>query len=171
MGLYREKNHKADAAINGRDVLFAIEQLNKAYARCLDDDNLEAWPKFFLEDGRYMIQSRENLRAGLYGYVLYFENQAMMRDRVTSLRVANYYNIHIDRHLITNIDVAGEHDGCYAARANYCVIQTDAEGHSEVFSADEYVDEIVFADAQPLFRERLVVLDTSNIKGLLAVPL
>ena len=157
--------------MNDRDVLFAIEQLNKAYARCLDDDNLEAWPKFFLEDGRYKIQSRENLHAGLYGFVLYFENQAMMRDRVTSLRVANYYNIHIDRHLITNIDVVGENDGCYAARANYCVIQTDAEGHSELFSAGEYVDEIVFADAQPLFRERLVVLDTSNIKGLLAVPL
>ncbi len=157
--------------MNDRDVLDAIEQLNKAYARCLDDDRLEAWPEFFLEDGRYKIQSRENLRAGLYGYVLYFENQAMMRDRVTSLRVANYYNIHIDRHLITNIDVIGEHDGCYAARANYCVIQTDAEGHSAVFSAGEYVDEVVFTDAMPRFRERLVVLDTSNIQGLLAVPL
>ena len=154
-----------------REALFAVEQLNKAYARCLDDDQLESWPEFFLEEGRYKIQSRENLRAGLYGYVLYFENQAMMRDRVTSLRVANYYNIHVDRHLITNVDVTDVGDGRYTARANYCVIQTDVEGHSEIFSAGEYVDEIEFIDATPRFRERLVVLDTSNIKGLLAVPL
>ena len=62
-----------------------------------------------------------------------------------------------------------DHLICYAARANYCVIQTDAEGHSAVFSAGEYVDEVVFTDAKPRFRERLVVLDTSNIQGLLAV--
>ena len=154
-----------------RDALFAIEQMNKAYARCLDDDRLEEWPDFFLDDARYLIQSRENRNAGLYGYILYFENKAMMRDRVTSLRVANYYNLHTDRHLITNIDILGVSDGVYDARANYAVIQTDAEGHSELFSAGEYVDRIVFEDGIPKFRERLVLLDTSNIVGLLAVPL
>lgn len=154
-----------------RDALFAIEQLNKAYARCLDDDRLEAWPDFFVEDGRYLIQSRENRDAGLYGYILYFENKGMMRDRVKSLRVANYYNLHIDRHLITNVDIVGGADGNFEARANYAVIQTDAEGRSELFSAGEYHDRIVFVDGVPKFKERLVLLDTANIVGLLAVPL
>jgi anthranilate 1,2-dioxygenase small subunit len=154
-----------------RDALFAIEQLNKAYARCLDDDRLEDWPGFFVEDGRYLIQSRENRDAGLYGYILYFENGAMMRDRVTSLRVANYYNLHTDRHLITNVDILGEAGGIFDARANYAVIQTDAEGRSELFSAGEYHDKVVFVDGAPRFKERLVLLDTANIVGLLAVPL
>lgn len=154
-----------------RDALFAIEQMNKAYARCLDDDRLEAWPDFFLDDGRYLIQSRENRDAGLYGYILYFENRAMMRDRVKSLRVANYYNLHTDRHLIANVDIVGVEDGVYSARANYAVIQTDGEGRSELFSAGEYVDRIVFVEGAPKFAERLVLLDTSNIVGLLAVPL
>ena len=154
-----------------RAALFAVEQLNKAYVRCLDDDRLEEWPDFFLDDGRYLIQSRENYQAGLYGYVLYFENKAMMRDRVTSLRVANYYNLHTDRHLVTNVDILGETDGIFEARANYALIQTDAEGRSELFSAGEYRDRIVFADRVPRFSERHVLLDTANIKGLLAVPL
>ena len=154
-----------------RDALFAIEQMNKAYARCLDDDRLEDWPDFFLDDARYLIQSRENRDAGLYGYILYFENKAMMRDRIKSLRIANYYNLHTDRHLITNVDIVGVTDGIYDARANYAVIQTDAEGRSDLFSAGEYVDRIVFRDGVPKFEERLVLLDTSNIVGLLAVPL
>ena len=154
-----------------RDALFAIEQMNKAYARCLDDDRLEDWPDFFLDDGRYLIQSRENRDAGLYGYILYFENRAMMRYRVKSLRVANYYNLHTDRHLIANVDILGVEDGVYDARANYAVIQTDAEGRSGLFSAGEYVDRIVFVEGAPKFAERLVLLDTSNIVGLLAVPL
>ena len=154
-----------------RDALFAIEQLNKAYARCLDDDRLEQWPEFFLDDGRYLIQSRENRDAGLHGYVLYFVNQAMMRDRVTSLRVANYYNIHIDRHFVTNLDLVAESNGVFETRANYAVFQTDAEGHSALFSVGEYLDRIVFDNGTPKFKERLVLLDTANITGLLAVPL
>ena len=154
-----------------RDALFAIEQMNKAYARCLDDDRLEDWPDFFLDDARYLIQSRENRDAGLYGYILYFENKAMMRDRITSLRIANHYNLHTDRHLITNVDILGVSDGVYDTRANYAVIQTDAEGRSDLFSAGEYVDRIVFRRGVPKFKERLVLLDTANIVGLLAVPL
>ncbi len=154
-----------------REALFAIEQLNKVYARCLDDDNLEDWPNFFLEDSHYLIQSRENRNAELYGYVLYFKNKAMMRDRVKSLRIANYYNIHTDRHLITNVDILGENKGQYQARANYIIIQTDADGRSELFSAGEYVDQIVFVNGVPKFKERLVLLDTANILGLVAVPL
>ena len=94
-----------------------------------------------------------------------------MRDRIKSLRIANYYNLHTDRHLIANVDIVGVADGVYNARANYAVIQTDAEGRSDLFSAGEYVDRIVFRDGVPKFRERLVLLDTSNIVGLLAVPL
>lgn len=154
-----------------RDALFAIEQLNKAYARCLDDGRLEQWPEFFLDDGRYIIQSRENRDAGLYGYVLYFVNQAMMRDRVTSLRVANYYNIHVDRHLVTNVDLIAETNGVFETRANYAVFQTDADGHSVLFSVGEYLDQIVFDNDAPKFKQRLVLLDTANITGLLAVPL
>ncbi len=94
-----------------------------------------------------------------------------MRDRVKSLRIANYYNIHTDRHLITNVDILGENKGQYQARANYIIIQTDADGRSELFSAGEYVDQIVFVNGVPKFKERLVLLDTANILGLVAVPL
>lgn len=154
-----------------RDVLFQIEQLNKAYARCLDDDRLEEWPDCFVDDAHYVIQSRENLEAGLYGYVLYFKNKAMLRDRVTSLRQANYYNIHFDRHIVGNIDIVGQEDDYWHSRANFCIIQTDVEGRSEVFCAGEYRDKVLLADGAVRFKERLVVTDTGNIKGLLAVPL
>jgi anthranilate 1,2-dioxygenase small subunit len=41
-----------------------IEELIAAYAECIDDDQLEEWPDFFLEDCRYLITSRQSYEAG-----------------------------------------------------------------------------------------------------------
>ena len=42
----------------------ALGDLNAAYADCIDDDRLEEWPDFFVEDCRYLITSRESHDAG-----------------------------------------------------------------------------------------------------------
>ena len=149
----------------------AVVDLCHRYAQCLDDDRLEEWPEFFVEDGRYLIHPRENVAAGLDGYWLYFDNRKMLRDRIVSLRKANVYNIHQDRHLVSNIRVEQDGGGELRVRSNYLVIQSDVEGRSRVFSAGEYRDRVVMSGAHPLFKERVVIPDTFNVEGLVAVPL
>src|SRR6266513_345816 len=43
----------------------AIGDLNAAYADCIDDDRLEDWPDFFVENCRYLITDRQSHEAGL----------------------------------------------------------------------------------------------------------
>jgi anthranilate 1,2-dioxygenase small subunit len=160
-----------DAPAVDAEVERTVVRLNHAYARCLDEDRLEEWPAFFTADCVYAMHPRENLDAGLEAYWLYFDSQAMLRDRVTSLRKANVYNIHRDRHIISTIEVLGRDSEAYVASASYLVIQTDVEGRSRVFSTGEYRDRIVMTAEGPRFRERLVIADTFNVEGLIAVPL
>jgi anthranilate 1,2-dioxygenase small subunit len=149
----------------------AVVRLNHAYARCLDEDQLEGWPAFFTSDCVYAIHPRENFDAGLDGYWLYLDSQAMLRDRVTSLRKANVYNIHRDRHMLSTIEVYGTDNDVFLARASYLIIQTDVEGRSRVFNTGEYRDRVVDTPTGLRFSERLVIPDTFNVEGLIAIPL
>jgi anthranilate 1,2-dioxygenase small subunit len=148
-----------------------IQDLNNRYAECLDDDRIEEWPEHFTQDGIYKIHPRENYVLGLEGYWLYFDSAKMMRDRVLSLREANIYNIHVDRHIITNIRIATSQQGIYTARANYVVLQTNNEGKTIIFSTGEYMDKVVFIDGTAKFKERVVIPDTYLAISLIAVPL
>ena len=150
-----------------RDVI----RLNNAYVRCLDEDRLEEWPGLFTEACLYAIHPRENFDARLDGYWLYLDSQAMLRDRITSLRKANIYNIHRDRHMLSTIEVLGREGDAYIAQASYLIVQTDVEGRSRVFNTGEYRDRIVLTDDGPRFRRRLVLADTFNVEGLIAIPI
>ena len=65
-----------------------VEELHARYAHALDSDDLERWPEFFTPTGRYRITTAENEARGLPLPVLYAEGQAMLRDRIASLRHA-----------------------------------------------------------------------------------
>src|SRR5262249_33253766 len=145
--------------------------LNNSYAECLDDDRLEEWPELFTSDGVYKVHPRENYVLGLEGYWLYFDSQKMLRDRVLSLREANIYNIHVDRHIVSNIRVGNPQQGIYSVRSNYVILQTDTEGKTIVFSAGEYLDQVVFVEGRPKFKERVVIPDTYLAIGVVGVPL
>lgn len=152
------------------EVELSILRLNSQYALCLDDDRLEAWPDFFTDQPRYMIQPRENFDKGLDGYWLYFDSQGMLRDRIASLRGANLYNIHRDRRIISSVLVDRIEHGRVHARASFMIVQSDVEGRGRLFMAGEFRDRIVMTEKGPLFEERLVLVDTFNADGLIAIP-
>src|SRR4051812_25984757 len=59
---------KGDGRMSGTERLLLqleIDQLNAAYAAVLDEKRFDEWPAFFLEDGQYKIQARENFDRGL----------------------------------------------------------------------------------------------------------
>ncbi len=157
---------------NNASIEWLIHNLLNEYADCLDSDEIEKWPELFLESGKYVIQSRENLEAGLDGgYWMYYTSQGMMRDRVTSLRHINTYNKHYYRHLISNIKTDEQENGNFQVRSNFLVVQTNFEGKFECLSAGEYRDIILVRGGKPRFKEKLVIADTFHTPSAIVYPL
>ena len=78
----------------------AIGDLNAAYADCIDDDRLEEWPDFFVENCRYLITDRNSHEAGLRHGIIYAASKGMLTDRVMAMRGANIFEPHRYRHLV-----------------------------------------------------------------------
>lgn len=149
----------------------AIADLLAEYAALLDEDRLEDWLDLFAASCRYCIMARENADLGLPQPLMLCENKAMLGDRVLALRNANIFNIHRDRHLIGSLRIRQAGAGLWSLAANYAVYQTDAEGESRLFSVGSYRDQVVFEAGRPLFRDKLVLVDTAAIPTLLSTPL
>ena len=161
-----------DKPVKSVSIAGLIYDLIDEYADCLDSDRLEEWPELFLEDGRYVIQSRENLAAGMDGgYWMYYTSQGMMRDRVTSLRHINTFNKHYYRHLISNVKIREHDDESFHVNSNFLIVQTNFEGKFESISAGEYRDVIVMLDNKPMFKEKLVIPDTFHTASAVVYPL
>jgi anthranilate 1,2-dioxygenase small subunit len=149
----------------------AINDLMADYCHYLDDDRLEEWLDFFTEDCQYKILSRENVEDDLPLELLSCRNKNMLRDRILSLREANIYNIHFDKHLLGAVRILGAENGGYRVQANYSHYQSNQDGISELFSVGTYRDLIIFADGKPLFQEKIAVADTFGIPRLLSTPI
>jgi anthranilate 1,2-dioxygenase small subunit len=147
-----------------------LESLYTNYAHCLDNDALEDWPDFFVEDCYYRITSAENLEAGLPLGLVYLTSRAMLVDRVMALRKANIYEPQRYRHLISAIKL-GEEGGELAVAANFLVVRTMQDGGMSLFAAGRYVDRIVRQGDGWKFARKEVVLDSRQIDTLLAIPL
>ena len=154
---------------------FAVEDLLYAYVACLDNDELEDWPNFFVEDCLYQIIPHENVSQNLPISLIYCDSRGMLQDRVTAYRKANYYAPHLYRHVVSGVRIIGEDNGVIEARANYVVLQTHLDpvdyGSTEVYSAGEYRDKVLINDGVAKLKEKIVVVDTSRISSLLATPL
>ena len=149
-----------------------VMQLQLRYAHAVDEDALEQWPGFFTDEGRYRVIPRENHARGLPACLIDCTGQAMLMDRVTSLRRANIYNIHFDRHLMSPPLVEpGEAPGTARARTQFLVLQSDQAGVTKPFAAGVYLDLIELNGDSPRFIERTVVLDTYGVLELLATPI
>ena len=113
----------------------------------------------------------------LYAYLWRVTSRSQMRDRITSLRVANIYEAHHYRHLVSGVQVigvqkSGDAAAAYEVRSNYAVIRTmEHDGSMSTFSTGQYRDEIVFEDGEARFRRRHVMFDSRAIETLLAYPL
>ena len=159
------------SAMTNGDAREGIADMLADYGHLIDADKLEEWLDFFVEDSVYKIVPRENVVRGLPLSLMLCENKNMIRDRITSLRKANVYNIHVDRHVIGRPRIVGEAAGIYSVEANYAVFQTDQDGMTRIFSVGQYVDKVFFLEDSPKFKEKVVVVDTAAVPTLLATPL
>jgi len=148
-----------------------FEALYTDYAHCLDNDELEAWPDFFVADCGYRITSAENFEAGLPIGIVYLTSRAMLVDRVMALRKANIYEPQRYRHLVSGIKLGAEEKSGLGVTANFLVVRTMQDGAMILFAAGRYVDQVVRDGGAWKFARKDVVLDSRRIDTLLAIPL
>src|SRR5258708_34022987 len=102
----------------------AIGNLNAAYADCIDDDRLEEWPDFFVEDCRYLITDRSSHEAGLRHGIIYAASRGMLLDRVMAMRGANIFEPHRYRHLAGPARIDRVRTGIAAAAASFIALRS-----------------------------------------------
>lgn len=146
--------------------------LNAAYARCIDNDLLEQWPDFFLEQCLYLITNADNHAAGMQAGMVYADTRAMLQDRVLAMRDANVYEDQRYRHIIGMPLVLEQDDTLAVVETPFLVARIMRDGATEVFATGRYLDRVAQQpDAALKFVERVVVCDSSNIDTLLVIPL
>jgi anthranilate 1,2-dioxygenase small subunit len=153
----------------------AIEDLNARYAQAIDDNKLESWPEFFTEDAAYSIVPRENVELGYEIAIISCRNRAMMHDRVFAIRKASLYGPHRYRHIVSRSLMTEHADGTVSAVTPFVVFQMRTDpidfGKVETYALGEYRDNYVRDGDAFRLSKRLVVLDNSTVKTLLATPL
>ena len=148
-----------------------IYDLFADYGNCLDEDRLEEWVDLFSAGCTYKIIPRDNYDLNLPLTLMLCENRNMLRDRIVSLREANQFSIHRDRHLITNIKIIPSTKSEFSVTANYAVFQADSEGSGSLFSFGFYDTKIVFINEKPKFYYMDVVVDNWAIPHMLSTPI
>lgn len=150
----------------------AVENLIYEWARAIDEDRVEAIAELLLPDGHYTVQSRFNHDRGLPMAIIDARSAAQLRDRIKSMRVANIYEPHHYRHILSGVQIVGEADGVLQVRSNYLVVRTmSLDGDMAIFSTGQCHDEVVITNDGPRFKRRLFLYDSRIIETLLVIPL
>lgn len=146
-----------------------IRDLYEEYCACLDEQSFERWPEFFTEDCVYKVQSAENYEQGLPHATIYCDNRGMLLDRVSATDVL-VYEPRRQRRFLSNLRIqeAGE-----VIRSSASVMLTEAMIDRDPVLAltGRYIDEIVTANGQLRFRQRLCIYDNYRIFQNLIFPL
>ncbi|MGD9617182.1 MAG: nuclear transport factor 2 family protein [Alphaproteobacteria bacterium] len=151
--------------------ILRIAELNAAYASAIDNDRLEEWPDFFVEDCLYKITSADNHKRGYAAGIVYADSRAMLRDRVTALRRANIYERQSYRHIIGLPLIGSSGAGGIAVETPFLVARIMRDGRTDLFATGVYIDKLREEASRLCFVERIAVCDSAHFDTLLAIPL
>ena len=159
------------AALAALQLQFAVDQLNVAYAAALDDKRFDDWPAFFLEDGQYKLQSRENFERGLPLALMALESRGMMKDRVYGITQTIFHGPYYTRHVLSPAQVISSEGGIIRAQTAYAVFRTRPAGVSEVYNVGRYIDELMQTGDGLKLKRRLCVYDSEMVLNSLIYPI
>jgi salicylate 5-hydroxylase small subunit len=147
-----------------------IDRLNADYAAALDERRFDDWPEFFVEEGNYKLQARENFDNKLPLALIALESKGMMKDRVYGITQTIYHAPYYTRHVIAPARVLGVEGNLFRAQSNYAVFRTRPGDASEVYNVGRYIDEIVRTDGGLKFASRTCVYDSEMVLNSLIYP-
>jgi anthranilate 1,2-dioxygenase small subunit len=141
------------------------------YGFLLDATRYDDWLELFSEGALYQIMPRENLDAGFEAALIYCRGKDMLRDRITSLREVNKYNLHTSRHIIGRSRIEGTAGELITATTPFAVYQTDQEGVSRLFAVGAYDSRLSRQGGGLRLQSQVIQLDTFSVPTLLSDPL
>jgi anthranilate 1,2-dioxygenase small subunit len=148
-----------------------ILALQAAYIRCIDNNELERWPDFFVKECLYKVTSAENHRAGLEAGIVYADARNMLIDRITALRMANVYEKQSYRHILGLPHLLRSGDGEAESETPFLVVRIMHDGQTDIFATGVYLDTYRDVAGAVKFVRRIVVCDSSRFDTLMALPL
>ena len=150
---------------------FKISRALADYARCIDDDRLEEWPSFFIEDCLYKVTTADNHRDGLEAGVIFANSRGMLTDRISALREANVYERQSYRHLIGPPSILTVDGDSVRSESSFMVARIMRDGSTMLFATGRYLDDWRNEGDGVRLKQRIVVCDSSRIDTLMAIPL
>ena len=149
----------------------AIRALLRDYANTIDRGALAHWPDFFAQTCQYRITTRENVDRGFPLSIMLCTSRAMLFDRLEATEKANVYEPHGYRHILSESEIEAGPDGVAVVRTSFLCVRIMLTGDMTLFACGEYLDEVVGEGGRAVFRSRTVILDSSKIDTLIAIPL
>ena len=153
------------------ELQLAVDRLNAAYAAALDERRFDDWPGFFLPEGSYKVQARENFDRQLPLALIALESRGMMQDRVYGITQTIYHGPYYTRHVVSPAQVLAADGNRIRAQANYAVFRTRPGDASEVYNVGRYIDEIERTPEGLKFASRLCVYDSEMVLNSLIYPI
>ncbi len=153
------------------DAFTRISRAQGSYVRAIDDGPIEDWPEHFTDNAFYKVTTADNHRRGLPAGVIWADNKAMLKDRVSALKEANIYEPHAYRHLLGQPAIDEESETGATSETSFLVVRITGNGPTDIFASGRYLDEYVFTGGRTLLKKRIVVCDSSRIDTLLVLPL
>jgi anthranilate 1,2-dioxygenase small subunit len=140
-------------------------------AYTIDAGALSDWPKFFTDPCLYRITTRQNEEMKMPLSIMLCDNQAMLYDRVEAIEKANVFEPHYYRHILSDSRVLDSLNDAIRMETSFICVRTMLDGRQGLFTAGRFVDEIVSDKESCRFRSRTVILDSSQVDTLIAIPL
>ena len=148
-----------------------LVELNAAYARVIDNEQFEEWPKLFHDPCLYKLTTADNVAAGLEAGLIFADTRGMLEDRVSSLRTVNIYEGQRYRHVVGLPVVLGESNGTADVETPFLIVRVMRDGTMDMFATGCYRDKVTpDASGALRFSERVVVCDGSRFDTLVAIP-
>ena len=154
-----------------QDIFLTIIQTQAAYARVIDNDELEKWPGFFTEDCLYKITTAANHARGYEVGVVYANSRGMVQDRVSALRDANIFEKQSYRHIMGMPVILSDDDNGVRCETSFVVVRIMQDGVTDLYASGRYFDLFRREGDQVKVAERVVVCDSQRFDTLLALPL
>ena len=154
-----------------------LEGLYADYASALDERRYEDWLKFFTEDCKYKVQSRENHSRGLPLATLAFESRGMLQDRIYGVVETLFHQPYYQRHVLGPlrfIEVLNEGEPMerlVRTECNYSVFRVKLNALPEVFNVGRYLDTWRFSESGWKLADKLVVFDSDLIANSMIYPI
>jgi len=161
-----EKVRSFGPVAGARDAI--VELINRS-CRFLDQNRFENWLELFADQGRYRVQTAENVDAGYDFNLILLEGKAQMAEWIGV--ITNFHQAEPSRtiHVLSGQDIEFIGEDEALSWTGFAAFRTATDGISQLFCVGEYHDKLVRVAARWLIQSREVLLHTSTVTGILQV--